>query len=64
MKYHNYEIKKVATDLGEDDPRKNYVYEIYKDGKYIVEALTLSTAKQFIDIYDKTGDYQAAALYL
>lgn len=49
MKYHNHEIKKVSTDLGEEDPRLNYTYEIYKDGKYINTALTLSTAKTYID---------------
>lgn len=49
MKYHDHEIKKVPTDLGEDDKRLNYTYEIYKDGKYINTALTLSTAKTYID---------------
>ena len=50
MKYHNYIIKKVHEDLGEDDERLNYVYEIYdKDGKWINDALTLSTAKEYID---------------
>lgn len=49
MKYHNHEIKKVPTDLGEEDCRKNYTYEIYKDGEYINTALTLSTAKDYID---------------
>ena len=49
MKYHKHEIKKVYTDLGEDDDRLNYTYEIYKDGKYIQTALTLSTAKEYID---------------
>lgn len=55
MKYHNHEIRKVATDLGEEDPKLNYTYEIYKDGEYINTALTLSTAKQYIDSeYDET----------
>ena len=49
MKYHNHIIKKVSTDLGEDDERKNYTYEIYKDGEYKETALTISTAKQYID---------------
>ena len=49
MKYHGHEIKKVSTDLGEDSPRDNYTYEIYKDGEYINTALTLSTAKTYID---------------
>lgn len=49
MKYHNHEIKKVPTDLGEENPRKNYTYEIYKSGEYINTALTLSTAKDYID---------------
>ena len=48
MKYKGFEIKKVKTDLGEEDERLNYTYEIYKDGKYIQVALTLSTAKEYI----------------
>lgn len=55
MKYHGHEIKKVSTDLGEVDNRLNYTYEIYKDGEYINTALTLSTAKTYIDSeYDDT----------
>lgn len=49
MKYHKYEIVKVSEDLGEEDERLNCVYKIYKDGGYKATALTLSTAKQFID---------------
>lgn len=49
MKYHKHEIKKVYTDLGEERPKDNYTYEIYKDGEYINTALTLSTAKTYID---------------
>lgn len=49
MKYHGHEIKKVYTDLGEERERDNYTYEIYKDGEYINTALTLSTAKTYID---------------
>ena len=50
MKYHNHIIKKVYTDLGEEDNRLNYTYEIYDSiGKYIATALTLSTAKEFIN---------------
>lgn len=49
MKYHGCLIEKVASDLGEDDPRLNFVYEIYHEGKWKNEALTLSTAKQYID---------------
>lgn len=49
MKYHKYEIVKVSEDLGEEDERLNCVYKIYKDGEYKVTALTLSTAKEFID---------------
>ena len=48
MKYHGHEIKKVYTDLY-DWSGKNYIYEVYKDGKYIQVALTLSTAKEYID---------------
>lgn len=49
MKYHKCVIKKVATDLGEDDPKLNYTYEIYQNNRYIDTALTLSSAKEFID---------------
>ena len=49
MKYHGHEIKKTFTDLGEEDKKLNYTYEIYKDGEYINTALTLSTAKEYID---------------
>ena len=54
MKYHGHEIKKVKTDLGEEDERKNCIYEIYKDGVKIQEALTIGTAKEYIDTgYDE-----------
>lgn len=49
MKYHHHEIKKVHEDLGEDNKSLNYVYKIYKDGKYINEALSLGSAKDYID---------------
>ena len=49
MKYHKHEIKVIATDLGEEREADNKVYEIYKDGQYIQTALTLSTAKDYID---------------
>lgn len=55
MKYHSHEIKKTPTYLGEENPRKNFTYEIFKDGEYIQTALTLSTAKTYIDNdYDET----------
>ena len=57
MKYHKHEIIKVPTDLGEDDPKLNFTYEIFKDGEYIQTALTLSTAKDYID-----SDYNEAYL--
>lgn len=49
MKYHDHEIRIVPADLGEEDPKDNRIYEIRKDGEKIAEALTLSTAKTFID---------------
>lgn len=49
MKYRKHEIKKVYTDLGEESSKDNYTYEIYKDGKYVNTALSLSTAKTYID---------------
>lgn len=50
MKYHNHYIIKTKADLGNDNDRKNYVYRIY-DSKHVLinEALTLSTAKEYID---------------
>ena len=55
MKYHQHEIKKVYEELGEENPKNNRVYEIFKNGKYINTALTLSTAKDYIDSgYDDT----------
>lgn len=56
MKYHGYEIKKVATDLGESDPRLNFTYKIFKDGEYKDTALTLNSAKEYID-YGEDGNY-------
>lgn len=48
MKYHNYIIKKVKDDLGEEyNESLNCVYD--KNGKYINECLTLSNAKEYID---------------
>ena len=49
MKYHGYEIKKTPADLGENDERLNYIYRITKDGEFKANALTLSTAKEYID---------------
>ena len=49
MKYHGYEIKKVPTDLGEENPRLNFTYEIYKDGEFKTCALVLTSAKEYID---------------
>lgn len=49
MKYHGYEIKKEYVDLGETRKSLNCIYNILKNGKWIANALTLSTAKQFID---------------
>ncbi len=49
MKYHGYIIKIAPEDLGEENPKDNRVYEIYKGEEYINVALTLSTAKDYID---------------
>lgn len=49
MKYHNCEIIKRPEDFGEDNPRLNFVYVIYHKGEWKNEALTLSTAKEYID---------------
>ena len=45
MKYHKCELKKVI----DSDVEGGFYYEIYKDGKYIINAWTLSNAKEFID---------------
>ena len=50
MKYHNHEIKKVYADLGEEREKDNRVYRIFdKDGNFINEAITLNSAKDYID---------------
>ena len=56
MKYHGYEIKKVATDLGESEAKLNFTYEIYKGGEYKNTALVLSSAKEYID-YGEDENY-------
>lgn len=49
MKYHGCIIRKVSEDLGDFDKSNNHIYEIWKDGKFINHALTLSSAKEYID---------------
>ena len=50
MKYHKCLIEKEGADLGEDNPRLNCIYKVYdENGKFRGNALTLSTAKDFID---------------
>lgn len=49
MKYHKHEIKRINTDLGESQKAKNCVFQILKNGEYIATALTVSTAKEYID---------------
>lgn len=49
MKYHGCEIKKVQTDLGEDNEKLNYTYEIYFCDEFKATALTISSAKDYID---------------
>lgn len=48
MKYHEHEIRKIKEDLDDWDGH-NYIYEIYKDGKWIANAPALSMAKDYID---------------
>lgn len=45
MKYHGYELKKIKDEYVDGGS----YYEIYKDGKWIVNAWSLSNAKEFID---------------
>ena len=49
MKYDGYIIKMVPADLGEEDPKLNIIYEVWKDGKFINSFLALSMAKDYID---------------
>lgn len=49
MKYHNHEIRRVYADLGEERERDNRVYQIFKGGEFINEAITLDSAKDYID---------------
>lgn len=49
MKYHKHEIKKVYVELGEEAEKDNRVYQIFKGGKFINEAITLNSAKDYID---------------
>lgn len=49
MKYHNHEIRKVLEDLGFPDERDNYLYNIYKDGRFINVAASVNSAKDYID---------------
>ena len=48
MIYHGHILKKIK----DNDVIGGHYYEIYKDGKWIVNAWTLSNAKEFIDSYD------------
>ena len=48
MKYKKHEIKVVY----DDDVDGGKFYNIYKDGKWITNAWTLSNAKEFIDSFD------------
>lgn len=49
MVYRGYTIKEVNEDLGESDDRMNRIYEIYKGDNFINTALTLSSARDYID---------------
>lgn len=50
MKYKNHTIQKVYQDLGESKHHLNYIFEIYNaSGDYLMSALTLSSAKNYID---------------
>ena len=48
MKYHGHELIKIE-DSNIDG---GFYYQILKDGKYIIEAWTLSNAKEFVDTFD------------
>ena len=48
MKYHEHEIL-VVYDSEVDGGK---FYNIYKNGKWITNAWTLSNAKEFIDTFD------------
>lgn len=48
MKYKKHELKKVI----DNDVDGGFYYDIYKDGKKITCAWTLSNAKEFVDSFD------------
>ena len=50
IRYHGHTLIKRSEDLGESDKRLNCLYEIYdKDGAFLVTALDLVSAKEYID---------------
>ena len=48
MKYHKHELRVVY----ESEVEGGKYYDIYKDGKHLTCAWTLSNAKEFIDSFD------------
>lgn len=50
IRYHGHTLIKRREDLGESVQRLNCLYEIYdKDGSFLVTALDLTSAKEYID---------------
>lgn len=50
MKYHKHNLKKISADLGYDDPKENYLWEIYnEDGELIGTEPCLNAAKEVAD---------------
>ena len=48
MKYHGHELRKVI----DHEVYGGSYYDIFKDGKKITNAWTLSNAKEFVDSFD------------
>ena len=50
MKYHKHILKKISADLGYDNPKENYLWEIYNEsGELIGTEPCLNAAKQVAD---------------
>ena len=50
MKYHQHTLKKIPADLGWDDPKENYLWNIYdENGELIGTEPCLNAAKEVVD---------------
>lgn len=50
MKYHQHTLKKISVDLGYDDEKENYLWNIYdENGELIGTEPCLNAAKEVVD---------------